>query len=249
MLQALDSTFREGLSAFLVIAVLLATVRHAVHHGLASAIRWGIGISVITTSIAATLFSMADNQARWEGVLSLIGAGCVVAVGIYVRRVKRRSGYRTGRASLVLALLVTLILITRGSMEIALLLGTMVALVPSADVLSGALLGTALAIAVAWLWLRLTQHLQPRLLLQLTTVFLTVLFLQLLIDGVHELAESSVLPMVQPIHAATEAFSDEGVYGYFAPFLLIAAPLAWWLVAIFFGHGKASDGGVARMDR
>lgn len=249
MLQAMDSTFREGLSAFLVVAVLLATVRHAVHHRLARAIRWGIGFSVVTTAIAATLYSMADNQARWEGVLSLIGAACVVAVGGYVRRVKRRPGYQTGRASVGVAALVTLILITRGSMEIALLLGTMVALVPSADVLSGAMVGTALAVLVAWLWLRLTQHLPPRLLLQLTTVFLTVLFLQLLVDGIHELAESNVLAGMEPIHTATEAFSDEGAYGYYAPYLLIGAPLAWWLVAIFLGHGKASDGGVARMGR
>lgn len=249
MLQALDSTFREGLSAFLVVAVLLATVRHAVHHRLAYAIRWGIGLSVVTTAIAAVLFSMADNQARWEGLLSIIAAACVVAVGGYVRRVKRRPGYQTGVASVGVAPLVTTILITRGSMEIALLLGTMVALVPSADVLSGALLGTASAIAVAWLWLRLTQHLAPRLLLQLTTVFLTVLFLQLLIDGVHELAESNLLPGLEPFHAATDPFSDEGVYGYYAPYLLIGAPLVWWLIALFFGHGKASDGGVARMGR
>jgi hypothetical protein len=84
---------------------------------------------------------------------------------------------------------------------------------------------------------------------QVTAIFLTVFFLQLAVDGVHELAEANVLIGADPLHQATEAFSSDGIYGQYTPYLLVGAPLAWWLVAIFWGHGKASTGRIAHLGR
>lgn len=248
MLQAFTMTFREGLGAFLVVAVMLAFFRCVEAEQLRAAVRRSMVFSVLTSALAAILFSQAANQALWEGVLAIGSAACVAALGLYLRSLWRQPRQTSAIVSVTMYL-ITVLMITRGGMEIALLMGTMIALVPASEVLFGAALGTVLAVAVSWLWARAARFVPQRLLGQLTAIFLTVFFLQLLVDGVHELAESNVFPYTRGLHRATQAFSSEGVYGQHGQYLLIAAPTAWWLVAIFWGHGKAAAGRVAHMGR
>ena len=70
MLQAFVITLREGLEAFLIIAISLAYLRKSGRQELISAVHWGIGLSVLLSIGAAYLFQQASNQALWEGVLA-----------------------------------------------------------------------------------------------------------------------------------------------------------------------------------
>jgi hypothetical protein len=90
MLEALARTLREGLSAFLVVAVVMAFFTYAGRHSLRRAAQWGIGLSVPATVIATALFAGAENQALWEGVLSLSGAVCVAWISYYLWRTSRQ---------------------------------------------------------------------------------------------------------------------------------------------------------------
>lgn len=250
MLQALSDTLREGLGAFLVVAVMMAFFTRANRHRFRNATRWGIGLSIPITGLAAALFSRSENQALWEGVLALAGAACVAWIAWHMWRTSRPAAPPLpGVATFTAICLVTVLMITRGGMEIALLLGTIVLQVPAVNVILGATLGPAIAIVLGVLWARAGHHVPRRLFAQVTAVFLFVLFAQLLVDGVHELTEANVVPGSDALHQATESFSTEGVYGRYAQYLLIAAPVAWWLVALFLGHGKASDGRVADVGR
>ena len=74
MLQAFVITLREGLEAFLIIAISLAYLRKSGRYQLVSAVHWGIGISVLLSIGAGVLFQQAANQALWEGVLALVAA-------------------------------------------------------------------------------------------------------------------------------------------------------------------------------
>jgi high-affinity iron transporter len=249
MLQALVLTFREGLGAFLVVGVLMSVVRRAGDGRLVAVIRAGSAVSVLTTAFAAALFSMAENQALWEGILAMCGAGCVLAIAAYVTRTTSESGLRLGPFAVAATLVITVVLITRGAMEIALLLGTMIALVPSAGVIVGTVVGTCGAMIVAWLWVRLTPRVPWRTFFQMTAIFLMMFLLLLLVDGIHEIAESNAIGGLARLHESTESFSSDGTYGQYAPFGLIIAPLAWWLAALFWGYGQASDDSIARMGR
>jgi high-affinity iron transporter len=248
MLQALALTFREGLGAFLVVGVLMAYFRRVGADEVRAGVKRSMGLSVLTSMLAGLLFSQAENQALWEGALALGAAACVVALAVYLRRMWRRPHSATPLTSIGLYLIIVL-LITRGGMEISLLLGTLIALVPAADVLFGTVFGTILAIAVTWLWARVASRPNRRLSGELTAVFLALLALLLIVDGVHEIAEANVLPYTDALHRMTEAFSSEGVYGQYGQYLLMVAPFLWWLVAIFWRHGKASAGGVAHLER
>ena len=71
MSQAFIITLREGLEAFLIVAISLAYLRKTGRDRLVPAVHWGIGISIAISIAAAWLFSKGSNQALWEGILAL----------------------------------------------------------------------------------------------------------------------------------------------------------------------------------
>src|SRR5919108_646380 len=86
MLQAFVITLREGLEAFLIIAISLAYLRKTGRRQLISAVHWGIGISIVVSVAAAWLFQRASNQALWEGVLALTAAVLVATLIVHMWR-------------------------------------------------------------------------------------------------------------------------------------------------------------------
>src|SRR5437762_11140222 len=74
MLQAFVITLREGLEAFLIVAISLAYLRKSGRDELVPAVHWGIGLSILISIGAALLFQRAANHALWEGVLAMAAA-------------------------------------------------------------------------------------------------------------------------------------------------------------------------------
>src|SRR4026208_963455 len=90
MLQAFVITLREGLEAFLIIAISLAYLRKSGRHQLIPAVHWGIGVSVLLSVGAGMLFQRASNQALWEGVLALAAAVLVASLIVHMWRPARQ---------------------------------------------------------------------------------------------------------------------------------------------------------------
>ena len=82
---------------------------------------------------------------------------------------------------------------------------------------------------------------------QVTAVFLFVFVVQLLIYGFHELTEANLFPGSEALHAATEPYGPDGVYGQYLSYMLVLLPLGWLAFAGFTKRGPApqrSSGGV-----
>src|SRR4029450_5405705 len=90
MLQAFVITLREGLEAFLIVAISLAFLRKSGRHELGPAVRWGIALSVLLSIGAAFLFQRARNQALWEGLLALAAAVSVASLTVHMWRTARK---------------------------------------------------------------------------------------------------------------------------------------------------------------
>src|SRR5437867_2301251 len=90
MLQAFVITLREGLEAFLIVAISLAYLRKTGRRDLISAIRWAIGLSILLSIGASMLFQRAANQALWEGVLGIVAATSVATLTIHMWRTAKR---------------------------------------------------------------------------------------------------------------------------------------------------------------
>lgn len=238
MLQAFVITLREGLEAFLIVAISLAYLRKSGRGDLARAVHWGIGVSVLLSIGVGILLGRANNQSLWEGVLAIVAAALVASLTIHMWRVARRmkgqiegrleaQAGRAGVAAFLGVFAFILLMITREGMETALLMSTLLFQVKSAQIALGALGGTLCAAGIAWLWSRYGHRVNLASFFQVTAVFLLVFVVQLLIYGFHELTEAAVLPNSDALHWATEPYGPDGRYGQYLSYLLVILPLAW----------------------
>src|SRR5258705_11598379 len=71
MLQTLLVTLREGIEAFLIVAITLAYLRKTHRVALSSAVLWGTGVGVAVSVLAGDSFGHAQNKPLGEGFLAL----------------------------------------------------------------------------------------------------------------------------------------------------------------------------------
>jgi high-affinity iron transporter len=249
MFPAFVITLREGLEAFLIVAISLAYLRKSGRQVLIPAVHWGIGLSILLSVGAAWLFQRASNQALWEGVLALVAAVLVASLIIHMwrhaKKMKReiethleQSALQTGMKAFAGVFLFTLLMITREGMETAMLMGTLLFQVRAVDVITGAAAGTVCAAILASLWSRYGHRVNLGLFFQVTAVFLAVFVVQLLIYGFHEMTEANIFPYSEPLHLATEPYGPDGRYGIWLSYFLVLLPMGWLLFAGLFGGRK-----------
>src|SRR5436190_16532745 len=243
MLQSFVITLREGLEAFLIVAISLTYLKKVGRRDLAAAVRWGVVISVAVSIGAGLLLNEARNQALWEGVLALVAAASVTTLIVHMWRTGRRmktviegrleeSTGRTRAAAFGGVLGFTVLMITREGMETALLMNTLLFQIRIPTVIAGAVLGTFSAAFVAWLWSRYGQRVNLARFFQVTAIFLLVFVVQLGIYGFHELTEANIgIPNSEALHWATEPYGPDGRYGQMLTYLLVLLPVGSLVVS------------------
>jgi high-affinity iron transporter len=248
MLQAFVVTLREGLEAFLIVAISLAYLRKTGRRGLIPAVHWGIAASILLSIGAGLLLAQASNQALWEGILALVAAVLVASLIVHMWRAGRHlrrnieqrlesSSVKAGMGAFLGVFGFTLLMITREGMETALLMNALLFQVRSIDIIGGAAAGTILAAVIAWLWSRYGYRINLARFFQVTAVFLLVFVVQLVIYGVHELTEANIFPNSQPWHDATEPYGPDGIYGQYLTYMLVLLPLGWLALSNLFSRG------------
>jgi high-affinity iron transporter len=253
MLQALLVTFREGIEAFLIVGVVSAYLRKTGRAGLIRGVHIGLLVSLVTCSVGAWLWLEVPNQPLYEGIAALVAAAVVggfliqmLRVGRQMRgeietRVNRLAGEQGAPASaraIAGVALVTALLVTREGLEAVFFVGVQALALRAGQVhmqavlvASGAALGLVLAGVVAWAWTRFGRRINLGVLLKVTSLFLALFLVQLVVYGVHELAESGVIQGSQAFHDATEVFGPDGRIGHILSYSLLAAPLLYLLWA------------------
>lgn len=259
MLNSFIIVMREGFESFLLVAVILAYLRKSgqkwlsapvyvaillallASGGLAYVLNNGINESTATEIFGMTLggyiTTFFANEALREAVL---GAIAVVMVGTLVihmwrtgpkiqQRMRERLNAVSSNSSRIAAVLgvflFTFLMITREGMETALMLLQ----VKDPNLVSGALLGLLAAVAFAWGWARFGHLINVRRFFQVTGIFLLLFMIQVAVYSFHEFAEAGMLPNSEVLHAATEKFSPDGLYGkWFSPIMIGICAL--WLL-------------------
>jgi high-affinity iron transporter len=254
MWQGFTIALREGIEAFLIVALTLAYLKRTGRPALARAVYAAIGVSVVTCAAAGLLFSKAANQPLWEGILALVAAALVGSLLFYMKRVSkhlktdiearieaRASSVSAGRAFWgVFAF--ALLMITREGMETALLVATAFFQLRSAAVVAGLGLGLLGAIAIGFLWTRLGKGVDLKTILNVSAVFLAIFLVQLILYGIHELAEARLFPSSQAIHDATEILGPDGLVGHLLAYALAVIPTLW-LGSLWWKRHRAAAGG------
>src|SRR5213594_2910310 len=270
MLQSFIIILREGFESFLLVAVIFSYLRKPGQRQLAPAVYWAIatalGISgglgyllfqmqtgnseLIERYLGATLSQFLGNESLREAILGVIAIVMVGTLVIYMWRtgpkLKERmeerlgevSGRQTGWMAFAGVFLFTVLTVSREGMETALMLLQ----VRSPRLIWGALLGLAAAASMAWAWARFGHLINVRRFFQVTGIFLLLFMAQVAIYSFHEFSEAGVLPNSEVIHAATEKFSPEGVYGQWFSVVMVGACAVWLLGAWLIDRIKGARG-------
>jgi high-affinity iron transporter len=236
--QALVITLREGLEAFLIVAISLSYLRKSGRARLTPAVHWGIVVALGLSTIGGYLLFHAANQEVLDGPLALVAAASVMWMTVHMWRAGRRmkgdiegrlksSSVRPGTAAFTGVFLFTLLMVSREGMETALLL---MQLRETATLAMGAVAGVLGAAGIAWLWSRYGHRVNLALFFQVTAIFLFVFVVQLVIQGTHEMSEQHLLPYGTIIHQRTEAWGPDSPFGHLLTYLLVILPIGWLLI-------------------
>lgn len=244
MLQAFVITLREGLEAFLIVAISLAYLRKSGRQDLTRAVHTGILTALALSAFGGYLLYNASNQEFLEGPLALAAAVSVTWMVVHMWRAGRhmkseiegRLASSSGAGAFMGVFLFTVLMVTREGIETVLLL---LQLKETPHLVAGAMLGLAGAAGLAALWSKYGHRVNLGLFFQVTAIFLFVFVIQLLIAGVHEMSEQSMLPFSTPIHEATESWGPDSVFGHALTYMLVVLPAGWLALRGLFGsHHK-----------
>jgi high-affinity iron transporter len=246
MLQAFVITLREGLEAFLIVAISLAYLRKSGRAQLAKAVHSGIAAALLLSGIGGYLLYNASNQEFLEGPLAMVAAISVTWMVIHMWRAGRHmkgeiegrlasSSVKAGAGAFLGVFLFTVLMVTREGVETALLL---LQLKETIYLAIGAALGLVGAAGLASLWSRYGHKVNLGLFFQVTAIFLFVFVVQLLITGIHEMSEQHLLPASDTIHDATEAWGPDSTFGHVLTYLMVMLPAAWLAVKSLFGSSQ-----------
>src|SRR5258708_14454797 len=132
-------------------------------------------------------------------------------------------------------------MITREGMEMAFITATLARQEESVQMFRGALVGIALGAGLAWAWSGYGHRINLGLFFQVTSIFLVLFALQLLVYAFHEATEANVLPINnQYWHIATEPYGPEGQYGAILTYALVLLPALWIAWSAFGGKRKGT---------
>ena len=261
MLQSFIIILREGFESFLLVAVIFSYLRKSGQRQLAPAVYWAISVALaVSGGLGYLLFQMQIGHGDWieqhlgplarflgnealrEAILGAVAIVMVASLVVYMWRtgtklrekMEERLGEvsvrRSGWTAWLGIFLFTVLTISREGMETSLMLLQ----VRSPRILSGALLGLAAAVAMAWAWGQFGNLINVKRFFQVTGIFLLLFMAQVAIFTFHEFAEAGVLPNSEALHAATEKFSPQGLYGQWFSVVMVGVCAAWlvgaWVV-------------------
>lgn len=243
MFPTLMVTFREGVEAFLIVAVTLLFLRKtqrqhlipALHMATATAVAMSVVLGVLLAHIGAL-------QPLHEGWLALAAFVLVLSCTVHMlRHGKRIAGeirqkieaadQRDGAGAKLAVFLFVLLMIGREGVETATMLASLATSSDMHDLFLGGLFGVVLAGLLALAWTRYGRRINLGRFFQITAVFMVLFSIQLLIYAFHEFTEAGVVPGIDNAqwHILTEAYGPQGQYGAWLSYSLVLVPLGFLL--------------------
>jgi high-affinity iron transporter len=253
MFQTLLITFREGLEAFLVIAISLIYLSQTKRRELIPAVHSGVAFALALSAVLGLLLSRIGALSPfWEGVMALLAAASVIYCTVHMMRMGRfmkkqiAEGFDkattlpSARAWLAVFLF-SAFMVGREGVETATMIAALALQAESAQMAIGGVIGVLLAALLAWAWVRFGRRVDLHRFFQLTAMFMVAFAMQLMFYAFHEFTETNSVPMLDNAywHIATEPWGPEGEYGQWFSYSLGILPLGWMIYAYFADRRNA----------
>jgi high-affinity iron transporter len=255
MLETLLITFREGLEAFLIVAITLAYLTKTGRNHLKKPVYAGIVVALLIS--ATTGFHIADmaDTPFMEGILALVAGVLVASLTYYMmtsaHKIKAQIGEavekhaaKAGWGAMIGIFAFTVIMIAREGMETALMLGAISGKTNGTQMAIGAAIGIGLTSLIGYLWATQSHKINLKLFMQVTGVFLFLFSVHLFLYGIYELTEVEGIWMYNPeLHSAMKPWvSSKTWFGQLTIYGLLVVPCIWLMISYakdkFFAKGK-----------
>jgi high-affinity iron transporter len=239
MAQILLVTLREGIEMFLIVAIASTYLRKTGRATLLPAVAWGTATAIGLSIALGVWLAETAVTPKWESLLALIAAAMIISMVIYMMRAARHmrteigsrletASARPGTGAWLGVYLFVVFMITREGMETAFITASLFQQTETAHFVWGALAGLGLAALLAWTWSRYGHLVDLTLFFRVTSVFLLLFAVQLLVYAFHEATEANLLPLDNAYwHIATEPYGPEGEYGAMLTYALVLLPALW----------------------
>jgi high-affinity iron transporter len=237
--QMLVATLREGIEAFLIVAIAAAYLSRTGRAALLPAVWWGTAVAAVASIVLGVALAEWAVVPLHEGILALVAAALVLSMVMFMIRASKRmraeigakleaAAASPGAGAWLGVFAFTLVMVTREGMEMAFITAALSRNEGSGPLVAGALGGIVLAAGLAWAWMRYGRRIDLALFFQATSIFLVLFAVQLVFYAFHEFTEANVVPGIDNAywHVATEDWA-EGTVGELATAALVLVPLGW----------------------
>ena len=243
MLETLLITFREGLEAFLIVAITLAYLTKTGRNDLKKPVYAGIATALLVSATTGWHIAELADTPIMEGWLAIIAGVLVASMTYYMmthaHKIKEHIGntvekhaQKAGTGAIMGVFAFTVVMIAREGMETALLLGAISDKTDSNQMLIGALIGIGLTAFIGYLWVTQSHKINLKAFMQVTGIFLFLFALHLFLYGIYELTEvkGSVF-YNDEIHQAMKPWvSSKTLFGQLTIYGLLVVPCAWLMI-------------------
>lgn len=204
MIEALIITLREGVEAALVVSLLVAAAEAVGRSDLKRPIFLGVGAALLASLLGASVLRReAVNEELFEGILMLAAAVMVGSMMLWMWRTSRfmkksideRVGAlaRKGPGAALGLFALSFFMVVREGVEAVLFLTAATLSTSTLAAAVGGGLGLVLAVAFGVAFARGSLRIDLSRFFAVTGLVLSLLVVQLLIGGVHELGEAEVI--------------------------------------------------------
>lgn len=238
-------TFREGLEAFLIVAITLAYLQKTSRSHLSPAVYAGIVAALgLSVGLGVFLGEIMDNPVT-EGLMALMAGALVATMTVHVMRTAKkfkgeiaakidRHADKAPLAAMAGIFLFTVLMIAREGAETALMISSLIQDINPTHVAMGAAIGLGLTALIGFIWVKNAHLINLKIFLQTTGVFLVIFSIHLFLYGVHELSEGGYVPFVDnfALHTATEIVDGDTPLAQAILYSMIGLPCLWLAFSI-----------------
>lgn len=254
MVQTLLISFREGMEAFLIIAISLVYLSQTNRRELIPAVHSGVAVALMLSAVfGVALARIGALSPFWEGAMALIAAASVIYCTVHMMKMGKfmkkeitdgfsKAANQSSIRSWLMAFLFSAFMVGREGVETATMIASLSQRAESSRMAIGAVIGVILAALLAWAWVKFGRRVNLQRFFQLTAVFMVVFAIQLVFYAFHEFTETASLPLLDNTywHIVTEPWGPEGQYGQWLSYSVGILPLGWLIYAYFTDRSTAS---------
>ncbi len=244
MLETLLITFREGLEAFLIVAITLAYLTKTGRDNLKKPVYFGIATALIISATTGWHIAALANTPLMEGILAIVAGILVASLTYYMmttaHKIKDHIGKtidkhaaKAGKGAMIGIFIFTVVMIAREGMETALMLGAISHKTDGTQMMLGALAGIGLTAVIGYLWASQSHKINLKLFMQVTGIFLFLFAVHLFLYGVYELTEvEGTIFYNDAVHQAMKPWvSSKTLFGQLTIYGLLVVPCVWLIIS------------------